>query len=705
MAHLFRVAWVMAICLCSAVSAREVISLDQGWKFVREDASGAAEPAFDDASWTTVDLPHTWNSSDATGGPQKYHRGPAWYRKRITLSPDQAGKVVCLWFGAAGSAAEVFVNGQPVGSHKGAFAAFCFDATAHVKPGENLVAVRVTNVHDTDIAPLSGDFNILGGLYRDAKLLVLNRLAISPLDFASSGVYVKQITVTDEAAEIEVTTLVRNTDSAERNAEVTAMIADRDGRQVASLTTGQAFPAGQTTPVVQRIRIANPHLWNGRQDPYLYTLRVGAGDDQVAVPLGLRYFRFDPDQGFFLNGKRFALHGVNRHQDFAGKGWAITAAEMQTDLDLILEMGCTGVRLAHYQHSPAFYELCDKAGLVVWAELALVNQIDLSPSFTAVTKQQLTELIKQNLNHPSIMMWSLWNELETRAGSEKLPHELELIRQLNSLAHELDSTRPTTAASHKPVAFEGNWIMDIVAFNRYFGWYSGKPEDWAAELDKLHAHDPSRSIGISEYGAGASIKQHEHNRTTRPRTSGPWHPEEWQATCHEQAWLAMKSRPWLWGTFIWVFADFAAQGRSEGDMPGINDKGLVTYDRKVKKDAFWFYKANWSSEPVLYIAARRFTPRPQQITTVKVYSNCESVELKVNGESMGSRSAPDRIFVWQDVTLRLGDNQIEVSATSDGKALSDSCTIVHDPFATTQPATRPATLPADASGSTTRAAQ
>jgi len=323
-------------CGCSALPGRKTVQLDQDWKFIREDVAGASDVTFDDSHWQRVDLPHTWNATDGAGGPQRIYRGPGWYRKHINLPADQLrNKVVCLWFGAAGSAAEVFVNGQSTGTHMGAFGAFCFDVTDKVRAGDNVIAVRATNARDPQIAPLSGDFNVCGGLYRDARLLLLDPISISTLDSASSGVYVEQTNVSDFSATLGVTTLVRNTQSTEQAGQVKTTLLDRDGREVASLSSDQKFAAHDTKRVNQMLKIANPHLWNGRPDPYLYTLRVQVDSDEVSVPIGLRSFNVDPQQGFILNGKPYDLHGVARHQEMAGKAWQITPADMQADIDVL----------------------------------------------------------------------------------------------------------------------------------------------------------------------------------------------------------------------------------------------------------------------------------------------------------------------------------------------------------------------------------
>ncbi|HVT91098.1 MAG TPA: glycoside hydrolase family 2 TIM barrel-domain containing protein [Tepidisphaeraceae bacterium] len=679
------IAALISLMVVSLAQAREEISLDQGWRFIQSDTPNAADILFNDSSWESVDLPHTWNATDATGGVNSYYRGIGWYRRHIQLASQQMNlKQIYLWFGAAGSAAEVYVNGQNAGAHKGAFGAFCFDIRSLVTIGDNVISVKVNNAADPSIAPLSGDFNIEGGLYRNAKLIVTESVAVSPLDHASSGVYVRQTRVSDDKAELEISTLLRNIEPAPVSPVVKIELVDASGKTVAT-TQAEHLMNGGSTRVVQNLSIDKPRLWNGKIDPYLYRIDVEVSEsgnvtDRLSVPVGLRYFKVDPAKGFILNGKPYDLHGVNRHQDFGKKGWAITQADMQVDMDLIKEMGCTMLRLPHYQHSPLFYDLCDRNGLVVWAELCQVNRLGTDEAFAEVSKQQLNELIKQNFNHPSICFWSLYNELNFAGGEQ----DLKLLNEENAIAHELDSTRLTTAASNRKIESPGHWIPDLIGLNVYYGWYADQqPPDWKSGLDRIVSFKPDRAVGISEYGAGGSVVQHEIP-SRRPSTTGRWHPEEYQTQVHEEGWKEMSGRR-MWCRLVWVFADFPVANRREGDTVGMNDKGLVTNDRKTKKDAFYFYKANWSDEPVLYITSRRFTVRPEPKTPVRIYSNCDTVSLNVNGQPAGEKSSPDHVFVWENVSLKRGENVLTATASRDGREITDMSKITYDPTSAMQP--------------------
>jgi beta-galactosidase len=601
---------------------------------------------------------------------------------RFRLPAGYAGKSIFLRFQGAATVADVFVNAHHAGSHRGAFGAFCFDVTDLVKPGQdNLLAVRVDNAKFDDVAPLSGDFTIWGGLYRGVELLVLDPAHISPRHDAWSGVQLVQLEVSDALARVQVKTHLTNKNAVVRDSELRYTVADADNRVVLRKHVSHDNVMGLgTVPKSFTLEIPRPRLWDGVRDPHLYRVTVellydGRVVDRVTQPLGLRYFHLDPDQGLILNGRPYRIRGVNRHQDRVDKGWAISNADHEEDFRLITEIGATGVRLAHYPHAEYVYDLCDRLGLVVWAELALVNDITKSAAFAANAKQQLREMIAQHGNHPSILFWSLYNELSMKEGTD-FSAEQKLVSELNDLAHELDPTRVTVAATHKQnLNHPVNWIPQATAFNRYYGWYQGTPFDWAKELDDIKAKFPAKNIAISEYGAGASIYQHELN-PVKPRTGGPWHPEEWQSICHEAAWLAMRDRPWLWGTFVWNMFDFAADERNEGDQPGRNDKGLVTYDRRTKKDAFYFYKASWrDDEPVVHITSKRFNPRPSGPSAVKVYSNCDSVELFLAGSSLGRTAADGTgIFAWPSVRLREGENHVRASGEMNGRTCVDEVT-------------------------------
>jgi beta-galactosidase len=675
-----RKAILLFLISCTAAAngqSRNVTAINEGWKFIRADVNGAQRPGFNDSNWSDVTLPHTWNAEDTLKGGD-YYRGPGWYRGKIAIPAEAKGRRVFVYFEAASTVADVYFNGVHLGQHRGGFTAFCFELTPHIRwGGWNALAVRVDNSYVEDVPPLGGDFNIYGGLYRPVWLIVTNAICITPMDYASPGIYLKQTKVSKKEAKVDVLAKVSNGFDKPVSIQLRISIVDSNSTIVAQGKVEGRVAAGQTKDLSRQIQIKNPHLWNGLKDSYVYGAQVelvldGKVIDEVSGILGLRWFSVDQSKGFFLNGEPYPLHGVNRHQDRPGKGWAISYEDQQEDVNLILELGANCVRLAHYPHSNYFQTLCDKNGLVVWSELPLVNQVLDTPAFRENAKQQLMELIHQHYNHPSIVFWSLYNEL---GNYGRCDDPRALLTELNKLAKKEDPTRLTTAASNDP---SDKWpgvrkIADLIAWNTYPGWYRGTPPQMGQEIDNYKKDAGKKPLGISEYGAGASVNQHEQNMKKGPTPAGKWHPEGWQAIVHEENYAAIEARPYLWSTFVWVMFDFASAGRNEGDTPGVNDKGLVTTDRKTKKDAFYFYKAKWTREPFVYITSRRDTERKEAITTVKIYSNCDSVELKVNGQSMGSKTSNNCIFKWPDIQLNEGLNTIETIAARGVQSCTDNC--------------------------------
>lgn len=666
--RLFRhVIWYAFLAGGCLAQSRAVIPFNSEWQFYKGDVEGAA-------AGEKVTLPHTFNAQDALPGSAMY-QGPAWYRKTFTVRPEWKGRRVFVRFEAASLAADVYLNGTKLGRHEGGFAAFCYELTTSLTAGvPNVLAVRVDNKRGT-ISPLGGDFTIFGGIYRPVSLIVTNPVDITPLDFAGPGVYLKQTAVTDDRAEVEVTTKISNGSGQPRNVTARITVLDAKNKNVVAARANGEVKAGESGEVKQTIVIAKPHLWNATADPYLYKARIELLDgnrviDAIEQPLGLRYFKVDPQHGFVLNGKAMQIHGVNLHQD-GETGWAVSEKDEDRDMAILREMGVDGVRLAHYQHSDHFHTLCDRNGVLAWSELAMVNNVQHTDAFRANVRQQLTELIRQNFNHPAIVMWSMHNEI----GSRDKPSDI--IKELAELAHAEDPTRPTTGAASGDTMANLPDVMnslDLVSLNIYSGWYGSKSEDLAGELDKYNQRYGSRGASLSEYGAGGSIKQHQQGLTEHPAPNGRFHPEEWESIQHEIQYPIIQARPYLWGSYIWVMFDFASAGRHEGDTDGINDKGLVTRDRVTRKDAFYFYKAHWNPEPMIYITSRRDTERKSAATSIKVYSNAAKVTLKLNGASLGEAARiADHVFLLKDVTLGEGDNLIEAEGSANGKVLKDSC--------------------------------
>ena len=627
-----------------------------------------------------VNLPHTWNAQDALSGKPDYKRGIGNYEKSIFVPNEWKGKRIFIRFEGANTIANLLVNGKHVGEHRGGYTAFVFELTNFLKYGENnSLWVRVNNAEQLEVMPLIGDFNFYGGIYRDVYLMLTDDVCISPLDYASAGVYLKQEKVSATEALVQARILLSNQSVSKKNVILQLKVKQDNKTIIQENKVLVINPDNKDIDVTFPLNFKNPTLWNGESSPFMYQVEVSLvidnkETDKVVQPLGLRTYSVDATKGFVLNGKPYQLKGVCRHQDRAEIGNALTKSQHDEDMGLMLEMGVNAIRLPHYPHAPYFYDLLDQYGFVAWSEIPFVGPGGYTDqgfinqeSFKANGREQLKEMIRQNYNHPSICFWGLFNELKEVGDSP-----FDYITELNKLAHTEDPTRITTSASN----IEGNInkITDLIAWNRYDGWYEGMPDCLGTWLDKTHKENPGFKIGISEYGAGASIYQQQDSLKKSSPTS-PWHPENWQTYYHIENWKVLSQRPYLWGTFIWNMFDFGAAHRNEGDRPGINDKGLVTFDRKNKKDAFYFYKANWNTkQPTLHICDTRNLRRTGSVVKVLVFSNSGNTELFVNGVSMGVKS-PDKFstIAWQGINLSTGKNRIVVKATVNGREITDAC--------------------------------
>ena len=667
----FSALFAMAVSM-QTLAQRENILINQDWNFrfshqVNKNSS------------RRVDLPHTWNAQDALSGKPDYKRGIGNYDKKLFIRSEWKGKRLFLRFEGANCVSNVFINGKQIGEHRGGYGAFIFEITDKVNYGKNnTVLVRVNNGEQLDVMPLVGDFNFYGGIYRDVHLLVTEDICISPLDYASPGVYLFQQHVGEKQA--AVLARINLSNGTEHPRQATLRLQVKEGDKVVYQADKKVTVAPHTSvqPEEMSFTLLNPRLWNGREDPFMYQtvitlVKDGKEIDKVEQPLGLRYYATDADRGFFLNGKHLPLHGVCRHQEWAEVGNALRPMHHEEDTRLMLEMGVNAIRLAHYPQATYMYDLMDRNGIVTWAEIPFVGPggyadkgfVD-QPSFRKNGKEQLKEMIRQHFNHPSICFWGLFNELK-----ENGDNPLEYIKELNVLAHQEDTTRPTTSASNQSGKI--NFVTDLIAWNRYDGWYGGTPQDLGKWLDWMHKEYPEIRIAISEYGAGASI-YHQQDSLVKTNPTSWWHPENWQTEYHIQNWKIISERPYVWGSFVWNMFDFGAAHRTEGDRPGINDKGLVTHDRKVKKDAFYFYKANWNPEPMVYIAGRRSVNRVKPVTEVQIFSNCAEVTLKVNGQII-KKMQPDgvKVCIFKDIRLKKGENNIEVSAKNGKRVITDAC--------------------------------
>ncbi|PQA53455.1 glycoside hydrolase family 2 protein [Siphonobacter curvatus] len=654
MRKLFLTLWGLGCCL--SLWGQNKLRLQQGWNFhfaydVRQKLNNPV-----------INVPHTWNAGEVAAGKMDYTRTAAIYTKTLPLDSAWKDKRLFLYFEGVNSVADVFIDQQWVGNHKGGYTAFCFEITSFIKAGKNpLITVQVSNEYRLDVLPLTGDFNVYGGIHRPVWLLVKEKNCISPLDFASSGVYVTQQNVSEKTADVFVKTKLSLTDPS-RKTEVRTSILDAQGQTVAQ----RKDPAGTD----QKFTLEKPHLWNARQDPYLYRVKTellvnGQAIESQTEPLGIRSIRVDANEGFFLNGKKLDLHGFGYHEDVAGKGSAYEPVDYLKDMELVMESGATSVRLTHYPHGKSWYELSDEKGLILWSEIPLVGPGGYtgmgyikSKALEDHARQVMQELIRQHYNHPSICFWGLFNEL-------KLDYDdpVPFLKELNQWVKTEDSTRITTCASFLD-RDTFNEVSDVIAWNKYYGWYGGSFEQIGSWADQTHRAYPAKPIAVSEYGAGASIRHHQENLQPVEPT-GRFHPEEWQTAYHEKNWEELCKRPFIWGKYVWVLADFGSSIRTEGDQDALNDKGLITYDRNVRKDAFYFYKANWNTTPMLYLAERRNVLRQQSVTMVKVFTTLKEAELWVNGVSQGRQKADDlHRMRWPGVQLKPGKNTILVKSGS-----------------------------------------
>jgi beta-galactosidase len=652
--------------------------LSQDWRFIKQEEPVNAPTDH----WDIVSIPHTWNAVDAQNGGGKdpmsrdgYYRGPATYAKTFIAPKSCEGKRLFLRFEAVSSVAEVYLNGINLGKHMGAFGAFAFEITPYLKPGQpNDLRVLANNAWREDLPPLAGDFPVFGGIYRPVHILIEEPVCISPLQRGSHGVFLRQQNVSPKEATLTVSSLISNGRSAATDVSITYAILDKAGKTVGTVTDRQHIGAKADSTSTASLKLSNPHLWDGRMDPYLYTVKVTVNEggktvDSYTCKQGFRFFKVDGEKGFFLNGKSYQLWGINRHQDHEGRGWALTNKEHDIDLALIDEMGTRAIRLAHYPHSEYFYQRCDELGILVSAELPLVDCIRDTDAFTKNTTLQMNEIIDMYANYTCVFTYGLYNEMYHK----KSPPAEDLLTAMHDLCKQRDPSRFTYGGTNKGAdKKELNTTTELLAFNGYTGWYWSDSSGMKREINNYLRLNGHRGIAISEYGAGASIK-HQETYPKKPRPGGKWHPEGYQAIQHEVQFEIMKKNPQVWGTFLWNMFDFCSVWRNEGDRPGINDKGLVTHDRKTRKDAFMFYKANWNTKneaPVLYITSRRHTLRVEKTTPIKVYSNVGPVTLTVNGATIGTKEPTDmQIVTWDNVELKAGENTIKVTAGEQG----DSC--------------------------------
>lgn len=589
--------------------------------------------------WQVVSLPHTWNAFDGQDGGADYSRGKFAYR--LSLSEPTDGMRQYIQFEGANHIVSVYAGEELVGTHEGGFSTFRFELTKYMAAGCRELMVFVDN-SPSHVYPQQADFTFFGGLYRNVSFIEVPKSHFDLMRSGSSGIFVTPNV--DGSVRVDAFT-----ECAQEDDTVCCEILDPDGNSVLLLTQ-----AACEHTVLQGM-VPSVRLWDGRESPACYTLRARLmrGNevlDEVEAVFGFRSYTVDPERGFFLNGRSYPLRGVSRHQDRLDKGWAISRGDHEEDLSLIEEVGANSIRLAHYQHDSYFYDLCDRAGMILWAEIPFISLFMEGDKPRENTLSQMRELICQNYNHPSICFWGISNEITIGGESPEL---LENLKQLNDLVHKLDPSRLSTMAQVTMLPMESpqNQLTDVLSYNHYFGWYIGSADQNGPWLDAFHAKYPNRCIGVSEYGAEAVLGWHSAQPKVRDYT------EEYQALYHQIMLETFDARPYLWSTYVWNMFDFAADARDEGGCRGRNNKGLVTYDRKLKKDAFYVYKAWWSKEPFVYIAGRRFTDRAPGQRTICVYTNQKSVTLLVNGKKIDTRHG-EHVFVFEDVAFDDGRNVV-----------------------------------------------
>ncbi|MES2419002.1 MAG: glycoside hydrolase family 2 TIM barrel-domain containing protein [Bacteroidota bacterium] len=652
-----------------AQNSRADLSFNTGWIFKKTT----------DNDWEKITIPHTWNATDMQLS-KDFYEGEGQYKKEVTFGNEYKDKRLFLRFEGVGQVAQVYVNDKLVGTHKGGYSAFCFDITYAVQLGKvNTILVKANNKARRDVIPVNHFlFGVYGGIYRPVSLIVTNKINITTTDDASSGVYISQKNVSSAAADISIALKLENVSANAEDITIKHIVYDKAGKVVLEKSSQRRLLTQGRQEFTQDLTIANPTLWDGFNNPYLYKvvsriLKDNVVIDEVTQPLGIRKFELVAGKGMMLNGKPYVMHGVSRHQDRWGYGSALSNEQHKEDLALIKEIGATTIRFAHYQQSSYVYAQCDTMGFVSWAEIPFVNTYTGEEGDNA--KQQLEELIKQNYNHPSIYVWGLHNEVY---GKTPADFPAVLTRELHDEAKNLDPYRPTIAVSgYAEMNRPTNLNANIQGINHYFGWYNGKINDlekWASGMEKNY---PENLLILSEYGADGNIFQQKEQATLPENWNygSSQYPENYETKTHEKQWPIIAKHPIILASYVWNMFDFATPLWDRGSMSARNMKGLVTFDRKIKKDSFYWYKANWSKEPVLYLTERRTVNRVNAITPVTVYSNIGEPLLYVNGKKIAVKSSIVDVpvhYVFENIALKKGKNLIKTVVVKNGKTYTDT---------------------------------
>ena len=676
---LFIVGWAQA-------QQRVVYTINDGWKFTKGSPFEAQLTGCDDSSWETVNIPHTWNDKDADDETPGFYRGPVWYRKQLFIDKSQEGRQAVIYFEGANQEVRFYLNGQFVGEHKGGYTRFCFDITPHLRYGqENLFAIYVNNVYNPNIPPLSADFTFFGGIYRDVYLQFMNPVHIATNDYASSGVYIRTPEVNNSAASVEITTLLTNDMPQATEIRVENIICDADGKEAKKTQAEVKLAAGETkTDISKKIKIDSPRLWD-IDDPYRYMVytrildkRKGTLLDEVVNPLGLRWFKFDSEKGFFLNGKGRKLIGTARHQDYFQKGNALRDELHVQDVLLLKEMGGNYLRVSHYPQDPVIMEMCDKLGIVTSVEIPVVNAVTETEEFLHNSVEMAKEMVRQDFNRPSVMIWGYMNEIflrrpytEGKQLEDYYRFTEKVARALEATIREEDPSRYTMMAYHNmPQYYEDAHLTEIPmiqGWNLYQGWYEPDINEFQRLLDRAHKAYKGKVLMVTEYGPGVDPRVHSYQPERFDFS------QEYGLVYHKHYLNEMMKRPFVAGSSLWNLNDFYSESRVDA-VPHVNNKGVVGLNRE-KKDVYWFYKTALSRRPILVIGNREWksrggvvnTAQKECIQSVPVFSNAEEVELFVNNKSLGKKKIEDNYALF-DVPFVGGENLLEaVAVTGDNK--------------------------------------
>ena len=679
---LFIVGWAQA-------QQRVVYTINDGWKFTKGSPFEAQLAGCDDSSWETVNIPHTWNNKDADDETPGFYRGPAWYRKQLCVDKSQEGRQAVSYFEGANQEVRFYLNGQFVGEHKGGYTRFCFDITSHLRYGqENLFAIYVNNVYNPNIPPLSADFTFFGGIYRDVYLQFMNPVHSATNDYASSGVYIRTPEVNNSAASVEITTLLTNNTLQPAEIRVENIICDADGKEVKKTHAEIKLASGETkTDISKKIKIDSPRLWD-IDDPYRYMVytrildkKKGTLLDEVVNPLGLRWFKFDSEKGFFLNGKGRKLIGTARHQDYFQKGNALRDELHVQDVLLLKEMGGNFLRVSHYPQDPVIMEMCDKLGIVTSVEIPVVNAVTETEEFLQNSVEMAKEMVRQDFNRPSVMIWGYMNEIflrrpytEGKQLEDYYRFTEKVARALEATIREEDPSRYTMMAYHNmPQYYEDAHLTEIPmiqGWNLYQGWYEPDINEFQRLLDRAHKVYKGKVLMVTEYGPGVDPGLHSYQPERFDFS------QEYGLVYHKHYLREMMKRPFIAGSSLWNLNDFYSESRVDA-VPHVNNKGVVGLNRE-KKDVYWFYKTALSRRPILVIGNREWksrggvvnTAQKECIQSVPVFSNAEEVELFVNNKSLGKKKVEDNYALF-DVPFVGGENLLEAVAVAGDSKLRD----------------------------------